>query len=244
MRRWEKEVLKTIRAEASTSLQTPGTSLGGHENASEVVGGGGPGQELARVLHELSVEHGVNGQGHDLGSATSTEKKAPGERDEVVAGPEASQAVPPGGEGAAFAQGKPAASERSDDADWEPLLQPAAAVVASGDGADEGVQRTPLQQDSPLARCGEDVTQRGEAGGGAGVHSDLAKAGVRGGDAPSGGPENGEEGRQTEGGGDDVKSIVEKLLRTSSSVALAAARPLSIRPPPVLEVPEDTHKVL
>lgn len=40
-----------------------------------------------------------------------------------------------------------------------------------------------------------------------------------------------------------VKTMVEKLLRTSNSVALAAARPLSIKPPPVLMVEEDTRLV-
>ncbi|CAN0524737.1 unnamed protein product, partial [Ectocarpus sp. 8 AP-2014] len=37
--------------------------------------------------------------------------------------------------------------------------------------------------------------------------------------------------------------MVEQLLRTSSSVALAVAKPLSIKPPPVLEVEEDPHQV-
>ncbi|CAN0305623.1 unnamed protein product [Ectocarpus sp. 12 AP-2014] len=36
--------------------------------------------------------------------------------------------------------------------------------------------------------------------------------------------------------------MVKKLLRTSSSVALAVARPLSIKPPPALEVEEDPHQ--
>lgn len=40
-----------------------------------------------------------------------------------------------------------------------------------------------------------------------------------------------------------VKAMVEKLLRTSNSVALAAARPLSIKPPPVLMVEEDVRRV-
>ena len=40
-----------------------------------------------------------------------------------------------------------------------------------------------------------------------------------------------------------VKAMVEKLLRTSNSVALAAARPLSIKPPPVLMVEEDARQV-
>lgn len=41
----------------------------------------------------------------------------------------------------------------------------------------------------------------------------------------------------------DVKSMVERLLRTSSSVALAAARPLGIKPPLVLMVEQDLNRV-
>lgn len=40
-----------------------------------------------------------------------------------------------------------------------------------------------------------------------------------------------------------VKTLVEKLLRTSNSVALAAARPLTIKPPTVLTVKEDARRV-
>ena len=40
-----------------------------------------------------------------------------------------------------------------------------------------------------------------------------------------------------------VKTMVEKLLRTSNSVALAAAQPLTIKPPPVLMVQTDARRV-
>lgn len=41
----------------------------------------------------------------------------------------------------------------------------------------------------------------------------------------------------------DLENMVERLLQTSSSLALAVARPLSIKAPPVLEVEKDPHQV-
>lgn len=40
-----------------------------------------------------------------------------------------------------------------------------------------------------------------------------------------------------------TKYLVEKLLRTSSSVGLAVGRPVRVKPPPVLMVEEDPHRV-
>ncbi|CAM9393438.1 unnamed protein product, partial [Hapterophycus canaliculatus] len=248
MRRWEKEVLKTIRAEASKSLQTPGTSLWGHDSAKEVIGGEGCGRELARVLHELSVEYDVERQRSNLESTTCDEKNELGEREGASARPTASKEVPLGGGEVAVAQGQSVACEDSADDHGEQLLQPAWTAVASGDRAAGGDEGRPLQRSFPPARCEGDAMRRGEAGREEGACSDFAGAGVCDGDVEAGGPGSGEKERPAgrgEQGGDDttVKSIVDKLLRTSSSVALAAARPLCVKPPPILEVPEDTHQV-
>lgn len=246
MRRWEKEVLKTIRAEASNSLQTPGSSIGGHEHANEMTAGGGRGPELARVLHELSVEHGVDGQRHSLDSGTSTENNMPGKGDEQWAGSLLSKAVHEG-EAVTSAQRDSATCGREADNNGEQLLHSGAAAVASGDSATEEGQRTPRQHCFPPEPYEGDVMRWGEGGEEESMHADLAGTGVSGRDSTTRESGDSKEVRQPErdeqGGDDAVKSIVEKLLRTSSSVAFAAARPLSIRPPPVLEVPEDAHQV-
>lgn len=212
MRRWEKEVLRTIRTEEANALQTPGTSTGGRD------------PELMRALYQLSAEHGCAGE-NSAPNSTAGKVFEDWESEEGVAQIAAQER----GEGVACAQGKPAtrASEGSGDGSRQPF-QPATTVHGDTGAA--------LQQQGHTAeQSGEAGTDPGMAGavvgcGDTAVASDISE-------------EENREAVEDEQGEDVIKKIVEKLLRTSSSVALAVARPLSIKLPPVLEVKQDPRQV-
>lgn len=203
MRRWEKEVLKTIRAEAANSLRTPGTSTGGRE------------PELTRALYQLSAEHGCAGESPAPRSTAGKRLYGRGREDRA-----ALTAAQEGGQRVARAQDQPAARARQSSGDVKD--QPATMIDGGGEEN--------LEQPGPAPeRSGETgMVSAGEAGGAA-VASDISEDEGQG----------GEESQRH----DAVKRMAEKLLRTSSSVALAVARPLSVKPPPVLEVEEDPRQV-
>lgn len=199
MRRWEKEVLKTIRTEAANSLRTPGTSIGGRE------------PELTRALFQISAELGCAGE--NIAPPPDTGKGLDNSEGE---------------EGAALTAARER-GERAARAHFD-LLHPARA----DGGAEATLERrgyTPERSEEAEANAGKTG-----AGTGAGLHcrdatvaSDISEQ-----------DNKAEEAKQ---GDDAVKGMVEKLLLTSSSVALAVARPLSIKPSPVLEVEHDPHQV-
>eukprot|EP00752_Nemacystus_decipiens_P003563 g3286.t1 len=216
MRRWEKEVLKTIRSEAANALRTPGTSVGG-----------GREPELTRALYQLSAEHGCAGEDR------SPESTA-GERLEEREGEEnaAPTAARERGGRVAGAQDRPATRAREESAGGRG--QPAT-VVDSGSGTPPEQQGSSPPERSREVGVAAEKTAAAAAGAGAGcaddvaaVVSDMSEEDVRAGEEKQ--------------GDDAIKNMVEKLLRTSSSVALAVARPLSVKPPPVLEVAPDPHQ--
>ncbi|CAB1112565.1 unnamed protein product [Ectocarpus sp. CCAP 1310/34] len=233
MRRWEKEVLRTIRAETSKSLSTPGTSFE-RENATR----SGGDQELARALHQLSVQHAVDGYTQpspEYGGKNSG-------NGEEGKGPEVAPA--PGGDGGAGVQGEPAVCGGSAEATVQ-LFRP----FLVGDGEAETDRTTTQQFQRKTASAGGVEAARGSsvvrlAGS---TKSGAARTEVGG--ATAGGctrapaaSEEKSQAEEAEKGDEAIKNMVEKLLRTSSSVALAVARPLSIKPPPVLEAEEDPHQ--
>ncbi|CAM9752234.1 unnamed protein product [Ectocarpus sp. 6 AP-2014] len=234
MRRWEKEVLRTIRTETSKSLSAPGTSFE-RENATC----SGADQELAHALHQLSVEHAVNGYtkpspeygGKNFGNGEE------GERPEV--------APAPGGDWGAGVQGDLAVRGGSAEATVQ-LLQP----LLVRDGKADTDRTTTQQFERETASAGGIEAARGSGVVGLAGSTNPGATGAEAEGATAGGytraPAASEEtSRAEEAKKEDeaITNMVEKLLRTSSSVALAVAKPLSIKPPPALEVEEDPHQV-
>lgn len=205
MRRWEKEVLKSIRSEAASALQTPGTSIGGRE------------PELNRALYQLSAEHGCGEENRSLRpTAGKVLSDGGGEEEAALA------AAHEEGERVARAEEQPAIGTREDSGDGKG--QPA---TVDGDAA------ATLEQQSGETGL---IARKTAAATGAGMDcTDVAVA--------SDVSEEENQAAEEQQGDDAIKDMVKKLLRTSSSVALAVARPLSIRPPPVLEVEQDLHQV-
>lgn len=225
-------MLKTIRTEMVDSV--PGACLQGHNYANDF---GVDDPQLARALQQLSVGN-LCGGGHSQAPASSAEKDQ-AERDGGGAASAVAATPHEGGEGVARAQGQlqVAAYERSiNGCDARQKVQPSMAF--SGDL--KGWSNSPSDAPPPSAgRARKSGLQSERIVAGAGEKS--AEAGTGSGHALAAVPDI-LEGEQS--GDASVKSVVEKLLRTSSSVALAAARPLSIKPPPVLEVEEDPHQVM
>ncbi|CAM9201730.1 unnamed protein product [Ectocarpus sp. 4 AP-2014] len=234
MRRWEKEVLRTIRAETSKSLSAPGTSF---ERENAIRSGGD--EELARALHQLSVEHAVDGY-------TQPSPECGGKNFENDEGGEGPEVTPgPGGDGGTGVQGELAVGGGSAEATVQ-MVQP----LLVGDGEAETDRTTTQQFERETASAGgvEAARDSGKVRLAGGTKSGAARAEVGG--APAVGctrapaaSEEKSQAEEAEKGDEAMKNMVEKLLRTSSSVALAVARPLSIKPPPVLEAEEDPHQV-
>lgn len=224
-------MLRTIRAETSKSLSAPGTSL---DRDNGICSGGD--QELARALHQLSVEHTVDGYTQpspEYGGKNFGNGEGGGGRQVATA---------PGDDGASpelAVHGGPAEGTVR-------LLQP----LPVGDREAE-TDRTRTQQfESGTASAGGVEAARGSGvvGLAGGTHLAATEAEAEG--ATAGGytraqatSEEKSQADEENKGDEAIKNMVEKLLRTSSSVALAVARPLSIKPPPVLEVEEDPHQV-
>lgn len=227
-------MVRTIRAETSKSLSAPGTSF---ERENATCSGGD--QELARALHLLSVEHAVDGYTQPS-PEYGVKNFGNGEEGE---GPEVAPA--PGGDGGTGVQGEPAVSGGSAEATVQ-LLQP----LLVGDGEAE-TDRTKTQQfESGTTSAGGVEAARGSGVVGLAGGTNSGSAGAEAEGATAGGYtrapaaiEKKSPAEEAEKGDEAIKNMAEKLLRTSSSVALAVARPLSIKPPPVLEVEEDPHQV-
>lgn len=203
-RRWEKDIVKIIRAETGNAVRSSSTIPAGSEQIGRIY------SELARGL-QLLEEETLTARSHP----PSTSTKAAGDRQE-----EALRAVAEKGE--AIAGGELAAGGESGK---EP------AEYAENTQAHGGEKDT--------ARAGLGVEMVGAST--AGSLLCAARGEVRQ-------EEFLERSALTHGTDstveeDALKTIVEKLLLTSNSVALAAARPLPIKPPPVLVVQEDENRV-
>jgi len=228
MRRWEKKVLRTIRSEAANFIPTLDGSLGRENtsdtsfasiatNATNATWGR---DDVARALLELTVENNRGGQRPAPGSPTGTQ-------------PSGSE----GGGGAvatmAFVEGErtKVACDFLCNAGGQLPKPPS---TAGGEGKNRQTLREPGR---PPGQSG-DGALKGEQGG------DTIGVGGEGENAAANGhkyDENPDSHFEQEDGG--LKNMAEKLLQTSSSFARAVARPLSMKPPPVLEVEKDPRQV-
>lgn len=180
---------------------------------------GGREPELTRALHQLSAERGCA-----WGSAApqpTSDKGLDDRGDEEEAAPKAAQET---GERVAGTHGR--TREGAGDGRGQP-------ATLDGDAGAPPEQQGTAPERSEEAGTGVQkiaaATEAGAGGAGAAVASDIS--------------EQGSQAAEEAQGDGAIKDMVKKLLRTSSSVALAVARPLSIKPPPVLEVEQDPHKV-
>lgn len=218
MRRWEKEVLKTIRAEAANALRTPGTSIGGRE------------PELTRALYQLSAEHSCAGEDRAPSCETAGERLEDWGAEEEVALAAAQER----GERVARAQEQPATRAREDPGGGRG--QPAA--VDGDAGATPRQQRPAAPERTGEAGVNAEMPAVAVAAAGAGITgcADVVAA------ASDISEEDNRTGEEKQGG-DAIANMLEKLLRTSNSVVHAVATPLSVKPPPVLEVEQDPRQV-
>lgn len=234
MRRWEKKVLRTIRSEAANSLQTPDASLG-RENTSDssvaTIATNATWRRkpnAARALLELSAEHVRDGQSPPPGSST-------GKQPSDWAGKGGAVAMTTFAEGERTKVGREGSAV---DAGQLPKPPP----TASGES---GNRQTSQELGRPPGQSGDFVLDGGQDGVGLYSAKERVMVGVRDEGENAVANENRDEDhtghdKQEDG---DLKNMVERLLQTSSSLALAVARPLSIKPPPILEVEKDPHQV-
>lgn len=224
-----------IRIEAANSVA--GRSMEERKNGDDV-GVGDP--ELARALQQLSVE--IPGDGGRCDASASSAEKAQADGNRGGTSPAVTATPPRGAKGGAREQGQLlVACEHPVDHDGG-SRQGVRPMTGFSGGALEGWSFSPRSpQYSPPPSMGEvrradPQVETVEAG----PERKSAEAVVGKGNTMAAASEI----REGEQGGDEtVKSVLEKLLRTSSSVALAAAKPLSITPPLVLKVQEDPHQV-
>lgn len=185
---------------------------------------GGREPELTRALYQLSAEHGCDVENRVPESTAGDAFEGWGGEEEA-----ALTAAQERGEREARAQEQRATGAREDSGGGRGQLE----TIDGGAG-----RASPRQQALTPERSGE-----------AGVNTEAAAAATGAGmgcaDVAAVSDISEDDNRTREGRQEDdaIKNMVERLLRTSNSVALAVARPLSVKPPTVLEVEQDPRQV-